>query len=295
MAELAEKILLLLVSLPLGNKLVDLLLPVVALLQQLVVLLQQLGDLLLLLGGQQPQAAALPLVIARCCHNSVVDVVSSAAAPSAGAAGLLWVELGAGSSPSSSAMAPAPSAADSTGTMLPSAASTTDSTSTMLPSATSCTAAMLGAAGLAVSSSMVLSSGGLSCSDAVGAAVFDARGLCSRSMVNASDAGLRPARGCIALGKPSEVSPLALDEVRGPRTASLLGRAGFTAAPFSGALVVGAAAGSVAAAGLITRQIIDTFGQRPALQTPYSSLTGNACKITTRPSCSPNTVGKGKA
>ena len=67
MAELAEKILLLLVSLPLGIKLVDLLLPVVALLQQLVVLLQQLGDLLLLLGGQQPQAAALPWSFARCC------------------------------------------------------------------------------------------------------------------------------------------------------------------------------------------------------------------------------------
>ena len=63
-----------LVSLPLGNKLVALLLPLVALLQQVVALLQKLGDLLLLLvdlllllGDQQPQAADLPLVITWCC------------------------------------------------------------------------------------------------------------------------------------------------------------------------------------------------------------------------------------
>ena len=91
---------------------------------------------------------------------------------------------------------------------------------------------------------MVLSSVGLSCSDAVGAAVFDARGLGCRGVVNASCKALRRVASGNASGSPSEVPPLALDEVRARGGGILLGRAGFPAAAYSGALIVDDAAGA---------------------------------------------------
>ena len=101
----------------------------------------------------------------------------------------------------------------------------------------------------------------------MGAADFDLRGINCLVMVNASGAALRPARGTIASGKPSEVPPLALNEVREARLVILLSRAGFPAAAYSGALIVGAAAGSVVAAGLVGE------GSRPMLICQFLHLT----------------------